>query len=130
MIYLKNINGVPTPAPNVYEDANGIIPAFNQNVELMLANGYVGYDEGDYSQYLVGAKTFVDGEFVDIPTPEYTANQKAAKLVSLQSQIDALDIKRVRAIAEPSVKDISTGQTWLEYYTTQVADLRSQIVSL
>ena len=48
----------------------------------------------------------------------------------LNESIKELDLKRSRAICEPSVKDETTGQTWLEYYNAQILDLRSQIQTL
>lgn len=76
-----------------------------------------------------------NGAVVDISkTNEYTAKmaeqEKALQITNLQSQIDDLDKKRIRAGFEPSVKDESTGQTWLEYYNLQIADLREQISQL
>lgn len=53
---------------------------------------------------------------------------KELKKANLQSQIDELDKKRIRAIAEPSLKDENT--TWLEYYNTQIIELRAQIINL
>lgn len=129
-IYLKNFNGVPTPAPNVFQDETGFYPAFNQSVEAMTTKGYVAFDEDDYAQYLIGAKTFVNDAFIDDPTEAYTADQKAATKASLQSQLDELDKKRIRAGFEPSVKDEAIGQTWLQYYTSQIRDLREQLSQL
>ena len=43
------------------------------------------------------------------------------------SQINDLDTKRIRAICEPEVKDSETGETWLEYYTKQIALLREKL---
>lgn len=48
----------------------------------------------------------------------------------LNESIKELDLKRIRAICEPSVKDETTGQTWLEYYNAQILNLRSQIQTL
>lgn len=61
---------------------------------------------------------------------EVSAKENVANKTQLQSQIEELDKKRIRAIAEPSVKDESTGQTWLEFYNSQIADLRAQIAQL
>lgn len=73
----------------------------------------------------------VDGQVVCmLPTEEQILKeQKAAKKVELQNQIDALDKKRIRAIAEPQLKDPESGQTWLEFYTLQIIDLRQQIAT-
>ena len=49
---------------------------------------------------------------------------------SLNSQINSLDLKRIRAVCEPEIKDEETGETWLDYYNSQVIDLREQIQQL
>ena len=62
-------------------------------------------------------------------TDEY--NQKKAQYErekqkqEIVDQIEFLDKKRIRAICEPSQKDES--QTWLEYYTNQITNLRKQL---
>lgn len=84
-----------------------------------------------------------NGEFIPAPYGEadylisqgYSAfdDETAQKYINkslFQSQIEELDKKRIRAGFEPSVKDESTGQTWLEYYNQQIADLRAQITTL
>lgn len=129
-IYLKEIDGVLTPAPSVYTDENDVFPAFNQNIDLMLEKGFYAFDEGDYALYKIGAKTFVNGTFIDEPTEEYMFNQKLSIKKNLQSQVEELDKKRIRAGFEPSVKDESTGQTWLEYYTRQIREIRTKISEL
>jgi len=43
------------------------------------------------------------------------------------AQIKLLDESRIRSIAEPSIKDEATGETWLDYYNKQVSDLRLQL---
>lgn len=47
------------------------------------------------------------------------------KRQELIAQIDKLDKKRIRAICEPEqkTKEIS----WLEFYTTQIVELRKQL---
>lgn len=78
---------------------------------------------------------FIGDEIADISnTHEYQAKIKArenaVKKAAFQAQIDELDKKRVRAGFEPSVKDETTGQTWLEYYNLQVQELRNQLAEL
>lgn len=53
--------------------------------------------------------------------------EKDSKIEELTKQIRDLDIKRIRAIAEPQLKDAESGQTWLEYYTEQIMALRAQL---
>lgn len=49
---------------------------------------------------------------------------------SLKTQIENLDIKRIRAICENEIKDTASGQTWLEYYNYQIITLREKIKNL
>lgn len=92
--------------------------------------------ETDSAFYMLEAhEKLQNGEIVDVSeTDEYKAKvseaKNAAKKVELQAQIDELDIKRIRAIAEPELKDAEEGQTWLEYYTAKIIELRAQINAL
>jgi len=52
------------------------------------------------------------------------------QIEKLNTQINELDIKRIRAICEPSIKDETTGETWLDYYNSQVAQIRKNIQDL
>lgn len=67
-----------------------------------------------------------------ILTEEYKAKIKVQedqlKKESLQSQIDELDIKRIRAIAEGG--NYNSGVTWLDYYTSEIQKLRQEFISL
>ena len=65
-------------------------------------------------------------EYKDKITQEKNEILKA----EMQKQIDELDRKRIRAIAEPQLKDAAAGQTWLEYYTLQIQELRNEIGGL
>jgi len=74
-------------------------------------------------------------QIVDISeTEDYkakiAAEQNAIKKVELQAQINDLDTKSIRAMREPEVKDATSGQTWLDYFTEQIKDLRTQIAGL
>lgn len=96
----------------------------------------------DYAYVDIDCQTFdpekyslIDGVLTDISTTqEYitkvSQQQKEITLLGLKSQIEELDRKRIRAIAEPTLKDAENGQTWLEYYTEQIQALRAQIASL
>lgn len=79
--------------------------------------------------------SIIDGKLIDFSkTEEYkkkTVQLKiSAEKLNLQLQIYEIDKKRIRAICEPSAKDETTGQTWLEYYNLQVQELRNQINAL
>lgn len=58
----------------------------------------------------------------------YIKQNKQIQTNNLLKQIDELDIKRIRAIAEPAQK--TSTQSWLEYYTEQIQELRQQIQDL
>lgn len=51
--------------------------------------------------------------------------QNSTKKVQLQAQINSLDLKRVRALAEGGT--MSDGTTYLEYYTNQIIELRDEL---
>ena len=70
-----------------------------------------------------------------LETEEEYLNRKNNEIIQLDidllnSQINELDLKRIRAVCEPSIKDEITGETWLEYYNAQVINLRNQINTL
>lgn len=119
-LYIKNINDTPTPS-QVGVDEN-----------KLKEDGYILYENGeiDYALWQIGAKTFVSGEFVDEPTEEFKANQKSKQLADLQSQIDILDLKSIRALREGGIKDETTNLTWVEHYTQQIQELRNKLNEL
>ncbi|HIZ28886.1 MAG TPA: hypothetical protein H9673_06830 [Candidatus Adamsella sp.] len=54
-------------------------------------------------------------------------NQLKIRKTEIERSLYDLDIKRIRAMCEPSVKDEATGETWLEYYNNQVIELRNEL---
>ena len=75
-----------------------------------------------------------NGNYAPVKNPNY---EKELELENLQNQVkeleeelDNLDLKRIRAVCEPSVKDETTGETWLDYYNAQIIALRNQIQTL
>ena len=48
----------------------------------------------------------------------------------INEELSELDMKRIRAICEPEIKDEETGETWLDYYNSQILSLREQIQQL
>lgn len=51
-------------------------------------------------------------------------NNKKAEILA---QIKQIDEKRIRAICEPSIKDEKSGLSWLDYYNSQMQELRSKL---
>lgn len=76
-----------------------------------------------------------NGEIIDITnTLEYSAKilaeQNELRKAELKTQISELDLKRIRAGFEPAIKNETTGETYLEYYTTQIIALRNELYGL
>jgi hypothetical protein len=87
---------------------------------------YVNYDEKGNITALFANQQCEDQAFLDENSDEiqkYTQN--STQKISLQSQIDVLDKKRIRALAEGG--NYSDTQTYLEYYTEQIKELRAQL---
>lgn len=104
-------------------------------------NSYSNYCDDINLEYMVeipdNGKPYglVDGAVVDISQAQGYLSQVAQKekeiqIEDLKSQIEEIDKKRIRAMAEPQLKDADSGQTWLEYYTQQILALRAQIAGL
>ena len=106
----------------IYFDEN------NKAYGFEIENPIASIDDETWAKYCTTNKwTIKDGQFVgddDIDT--YISNQ--TKKEDLNAQILLLDQKRIRAIAEPGQKDENT--SWLQYYTQQIQDLRTQIAGL
>lgn len=61
-----------------------------------------------------------------IPSEQELAQQALNRQkAQIQVQIDELDKKRIRAMAEPSIRN--DGTAWLDYYTSQIIELRGQL---
>ena len=87
-------------------------------------NSVIAVYENEYS--------FIDNKWVKLSEEEAQAKQltiqNAIRLNEIQAELDELDRKRIRAIAEPSLKDENT--TWLEYYNSQISELRNDYTQL
>lgn len=139
MIYAKLINNdfLEYPPQN-----KGSILNYNLDVETLLRDGYkpliltekptndrmfeISYKEN--SENITEVINYLETE------EEY---QKRKEKEELQLDIDLiiskirdLDYKRIRALCEPEIKDETTGETWLEYYNSQILELREQLKNL
>ncbi len=87
-------------------------------------NSVIAVCENEYS--------FIDNKWVKLSEEEAQAKQltiqNAIRLNEIQAELDELDRKRIRAIAEPSLKDENI--TWLEYYNSQISKLRNEYTQL
>ncbi|MCD7779121.1 MAG: hypothetical protein LUH05_00405 [Candidatus Gastranaerophilales bacterium] len=138
-IYAKLISGNEIEkAPN----NKGSIINFGKNENLMKKDGYkkviqveipetdrqyeITYSEDDDYIYENISYLETEEEFQE----RISTGVKNAKIKELQEEINNIDLKRIRAICEPSVKDELTGETWLDYYNAQIISLRANIAEL
>lgn len=96
---------------------------------------YLDYEfvDIDYESFTPEKYEVLNGALTDISDTQQYKDKKAQEerektLADLKAQVAELDLKRIRAIAEPKLKDES--QTWLEYYTQEIIALRAQIADL
>lgn len=87
-------------------------------------NNVIAIDEKEYS--------YENDKWIKLSNEE--ANTKQLKIQNaireneILLQLEELDKKRIRAIAEPSLKDENT--TWLEYYNSQITELRKELTEI
>lgn len=120
----------------------GAIINYNLNEKLLLKDGYkplvseeIAETDRNYTVYYEETETEIIEKINYTETEDEYANRKNNE--EIQLEIDLLntyltdtDLKRIRAICEPSVKDETTGETWLDYYTSQIVSYRTQINEL
>ena len=113
---------------NYYLLENGII---TQAAKFQFSESAIATEEEIVRDGLSGQLMLKSEHEKFTQTEEYKAKvseqENAAKKAELIAQIEELDKKRIRASLEPSVKDETTSQTWLEFYNQKIANLRSQI---
>ena len=125
-------------APN-YKDG---IFNYDLDIENLINDGYKPVIEAE--KPITSRKfeiNYVENEdnicesIVYLETEEEYLNRKNNEIIQLDidllnSQINELDLKRIRAVCEPSIKDEETGETWLDYYNNLVIAIREQINTL
>ena len=51
--------------------------------------------------------------------------QNEIRKKEILEELDVLDLKRIRALAEPSMMELDV--TWLEYYNKKISELRKEL---
>ena len=87
-------------------------------------NSVIAADEAEYS--------FENGKWKKL-NPEETETKKLQiqnekRASQIRYELEKLDTKRIRAIAEPSQKDENT--SWLDYYNAEVKKLRDELAQI
>lgn len=120
----------------------GSIFNYNSNEELMLKDGYKPVILADKPnndrffeiQYIESDKNIEEVINYTESEEEYSKRKNnediQLEVDLINSKINEIDFKRIRAICEPKIKNEETGETWLEYYNAQIFELREQLRTL
>ena len=120
----------------------GSIINYNLDEEALKADGYKTLIKAEHpnNSRLYRLKYREDESFVyeiiDYLETEDNFNVRIAEedyeleCSRITSLINDLDIKRIRAICEPAIKNEATGETWLDYYNSQIIALREELKGL
>lgn len=96
----------------------------NGKIIILFENNVIAVNENEYS--------FENGKWKKLSDKEAGIKQlkiqNAIRESEILSELEELDKKRIRAIAEPSMKDEE--QTWLEYYNLQISGLRNELAEI
>lgn len=69
-----------------------------------------------------------------IENPQYKELKEKEKIKNqideINDKLTILDLKRIRAVCENEIRDEKTGETWLDFYNSQIYDLRTLLKSL
>lgn len=136
--YAKLINGNVEFAPQ----NKGSIMNYNLDEDLMLADGYKPlleeeipntnrkfeflYEENE--ENIIKSIRYLESEETYISRTQFEDLERSRLLI--KEKIKQTDLKRIRALCEPSIKDETTGETWLEYYTKQILQYREELNNL
>lgn len=93
----------------------------NGKTIILYQNNVIAVNESEYS--------YQDNIWIKLSKNEQKAKQltiqKEIRTQEIMQELDILDKKRIRAIAEPTLKDENT--TWLEYYNNEISALREEL---
>ena len=138
MSYAKLIDGVIEFAPI----NKGSIMNYNLAIPLLTKDGYKPFIEVDKPKNDRLFKiTYCENETNISENIEYLETESQyqkrkeneeiqLQISSLETDIQNLDLKRIRSICEPETKDETTGETWLDYYNSQIQAKREEIRDL
>ena len=96
----------------------------NGKIIILFENKVIAVNENEYS-YNNGTWKKLNENEIKI---EQLKIQNEIRKNEIRTELENLDKKRIRAIAEPSMKD--ENQSWLEFYNNQVKLLRGELSQL
>lgn len=87
-----------------------------------------------YDSYIEDSLRYIFSNGKIIKNPNYENDKQKQfikeRIEEIYENLNTLDIKRIRAVCEDEIKDEKTGETWLDYYNSQIYDLRVELASL
>lgn len=113
---------------------NGIINGCGE--AKLLDDGVLNLEVSEeiYEAYIQDPYKYICSDNSIIENPNYeTEKQKQiikTRIQSIHKELNDLDLKRIRAVCESEVKDARSGETWLNYYNSQIVDLRAELNAL
>lgn len=118
----------------IFVEKDGKINGSGQCQQLTEGIINIEVSETVYRAFIKDTMKYIykNGKIIENPNYENDKQEFFIKerISKIYTELDALDSKRIRAVCEDEVKDEKTGETWLDYYNSQVYDLRIELASL
>ncbi len=106
----------------------GQVPVANESFKSIEVSDEI------YKQFQKDTDKFVykDGTITENQDYEKIKKEIAVKneINEINEKLSILDLKRIRAVCEDEIRNEKTGETWLDFYNSQIYDLRTKLKSL
>lgn len=113
---------------------NGVLNGAGEAEQLDENVLNIEVSEDVYRAYLDDSLKFIFAEGQIVQNPNYEKDKEkslnSARISEIKRLLEDIDTKRIRAICENEIKDTETGEMWLDYYNSQVLELRNELKSL
>lgn len=113
---------------------DGKINGCGEAVQLTEGVQNIEVSEDVYNEFIQEPLLYIysDGQIVENSNYENEKQKEfiEKRLEEISNELNLLDIKRIRALCEDEIKIERTGETWLDYYNSQIYDLRVEYKSL
>lgn len=113
---------------------DGKINGCGEAVQLTEGVQNIEVSEDVYNEFIQEPLLYIysDGQIVENSNYENEKQKEfiEKRLEEISNELNLLDIKRIRALCEDEIKTERTGETWLDYYNSQIYDLRVEYKSL
>jgi hypothetical protein len=118
----------------IFVEKDGSLNGCGQCEQLTQGVVNAEVSEDVFNSFIEDNLRFVYSDGKIIPNPNYE-NEKQVffineRIGAIYKELEILDTKRIRAVCEDEIKDEKTGETWLDYYNSQIYDLRVELSSL